>query len=189
QGATYPNLRRRSIDQVRGIQPQGYAIGGLSVGEPRELMLEVLEATTAHLPEDAARYLMGVGEPLDLVDGVLLGVDLFDCVVPTRHGRNGAAYTWGGRLNLRNAVHVMDQQPLDKQCPCYACRHHSRSYLHHLLKTQEILGLHLLSLHNLHFYADLMRQVRMAIEEGNLLSLRRTLASTYSDTNPEEILS
>ena len=184
QGATYPDLRRRAVEQLQPLGFDGYAIGGVSVGEPRELMLETLEATTAVLPEAAPHYLMGVGEPLDLVEACLAGADLFDCVIPTRHGRNGVAYTWAGKCNLRNAAHAVDQQPIDPACGCYACQHHTRSYLHHLVRAQELLGLRLLSLHNLWFYADLMRAVRTAIPRGELLPLRRRLAVPYSEAIP-----
>lgn len=188
QGGMDPVLRQRSVEGLQPLRVDGYAIGGLSVGEPRALMLETLEATTAVLPTHAPHYLMGVGEPLDLVDAVLQGIDLFDCVVPTRHGRNGVAYTWGGRLNLRHAIHRLDAQPLDPACACFACRHHTRSYLHHLVKARELSGLRLLSLHNLYFYADLMRAVRAAISDGALFPLRARLASAYSDTNiPEAV--
>ena len=187
QGATYPDLRRRAVEGLQPLGFDGYAIGGLSVGEPRALMLEALEATTPALPADRPRYLMGVGEPLDLVDAVLAGVDLFDCVIPTRHGRNGVAYTWAGRFHLRNAVHRLDQRPLDPSCACPACRHHSRSYLHHLFRAQEILGLRLLTLHNLWFYAELMRTVRAAVSGKALLPLRARLATAYSDAAPLEV--
>ena len=187
QGATYPDLRRRAVEGLSRFAVDGFAIGGLSVGEPRAPMLEALEATTTALPVDRPRYLMGVGEPMDLVDAVLAGVDLFDCVVPTRHGRNGVAYTWAGRFHLRNAAHRLDQRPLDSTCQCPACRHHSRSYLHHLFKAQEILGLRLLTLHNLWFYAELMRTVRAAVSGKALLPLRARLATAYSDAAPLEV--
>lgn len=187
QGGTDPALRRRAVEGLRPLGVNGYAIGGLSVGEPHALMVETLQATTAVIPDDVPRYLMGVGEPLDLVEAVLEGVDLFDCVVPTRHGRNGVAYTWAGKVNLRHAVHTLAQAPLDPACGCYACRHHTRSYLHHLVKAQELLGLRLLSLHNLWFYADLMRTLREAIPQGTLSPLRERLATVYSVANPAEV--
>ena len=187
QGGTDPVLRRRAVEGLQPLGVDGYAIGGLSVGEPHALMVETLEATTAVIPADAPRYLMGVGEPFDLVDAVLQGVDLFDCVVPTRHGRNGVAYTWAGKVNLRHAAHALDPQPLDAACGCFACRRHTRSYLHHLVKAQELLGLRLLSLHNLWFYADLMRAMREAIPAGALSPLRDRLATVYSGANPAEV--
>ena len=187
QGGTDPALRRRAVEGLQPLGVDGYAIGGLSVGEPHALMVETLEATTAVIPADAPRYLMGVGEPFDLVDAVLQGVDLFDCVVPTRHGRNGVAYTWAGKVNLRHAAHALDPQPLDAACGCFACRRHTRSYLHHLVKAQELLGLRLLSLHNLWFYADLMRAMREAIPAGALSPLRDRLATVYSGANPAEV--
>ena len=187
QGGTDPVLRCRAVEGLQPLGVDGYAIGGLSVGEPHALMVETLEATTAVIPADAPRYLMGVGEPFDLVDAVLQGVDLFDCVVPTRHGRNGVAYTWAGKVNLRHAAHALDPQPLDAACGCFACRRHTRSYLHHLVKAQELLGLRLLSLHNLWFYADLMRAMREAIPAGALSPLRDRLATVYSGANPAEV--
>ncbi|MBI4227989.1 MAG: tRNA guanosine(34) transglycosylase Tgt, partial [Candidatus Omnitrophica bacterium] len=187
QGGMDPALRRRAVEGLQPLAVDGYAIGGLSVGEPRALMLETLQATAEALPPDAPHYLMGVGEPLDVVDAVLAGVDLFDCVVPTRHGRNGVAYTWAGRLNLRQAIHARDQRPLDMACGCFACRRHSRSYLHHLVKARELLGLRLLSLHNLWFYADLMRAVREAIPRGTPCALRERLAAVYSDATLTEV--
>ena len=186
QGGTDPALRRRAVEGLQPLGVDGYAIGGLSVGEPHALMVETLQATAAVIPDDAPRYLMGVGEPLDLADAVLQGVDLFDCVVPTRHGRNGVAYTWAGKVNLRHAVHALSQQPLDPACGCFACRRHTRSYLHHLVKAQELLGSRLLSLHNLWFYADLMRAVREAVPQGTLSPLRERLATVYSDANLTE---
>lgn len=189
QGATYPELRRRAVEQLRRVPLDGYAIGGLSVGEPRGLMLEVLRATVEVLPAEAPHYLMGVGEPLDLVEAVAAGVDLFDCVVPTRHGRNGVAYTWQGRLNLQNACHRLDQRPLDPTCGCEACRQYTRSYVHHLFKARELLGLRLLSLHNIWFYMELMRRLRAAIPQGALLGLRESLAAAYSDATMTEVSS
>lgn len=187
QGATYPDLRRRAIEGLQPLIVDGFAIGGLSVGEPRPLLFEVLEKTVEGLPATAPRYLMGVGEPLDLVEAVAAGVDMFDCVVPTRHGRNGVAYTWTGKLALRHAAHRVDQRPLDAACACYACRRHSRSYLHHLVKAQELLGMRLLSLHNLWFYAGLMRAVRAAIPAGTLLDLRGRVAAAYSSPTTTEV--
>lgn len=181
QGATYPDLRRQAVEALALLAVDGYAIGGLSVGEPRPLMLEVLQATVTELPDGAPRYLMGVGEPLDLIEAIAAGVDMFDCVVPTRHGRNGVAYTWGGKVSIRHAAHRLDPAPLDPSCGCFTCRTHSRSYLHHLFRTQELLGLRLLSLHNVWFYTELMRAARAAIPQGALLSLRGRLAAAYSD--------
>lgn len=187
QGATYPDLRRQAVDRLTALDPDGYAIGGLSVGEPGAVMREILEVTTGALPVDRPRYLMGVGEPLDVVDAVAAGVDLCDCVVPTRHGRTGIAYTWAGKISLRHAPHAADPRPIDPGCGCDACRSHSRSYLHHLFKAQELLGLRLVSLHNLWFYGGLIREIRAAIAAGALLRLRERLASPYSGASTAEV--
>ena len=172
QGATYPELRRRSAQELTGIGFDGYCLGGFSVGEPKLLMNELLPAAAENLPAGRPRYLMGVGEPVDLLEAVQAGVDLFDCVIPTRHGRNGVAYTSEGKLNLRNAVHAEDPRPLDPACACEVCRTYSRMYIRHLFQAQEILGLRLLSFHNIWFYSTLMAEMRRAIGEGTLRSLR-----------------
>jgi queuine tRNA-ribosyltransferase len=179
QGATYPELRRRAAEQIVPVGFDGHALGGFCVGEPRELTMEILAETTAALPEGKPRYLMGVGEPLDVVDAVIQGVDMFDCVIPTRHGRNGLAYTWEGRVNLRHAAHVTDASPIDPACECEACRTHSRMYVRHLFQTHELLGLRLLSFHNLWFYGKLMLKIRQAVADGTLLDLRARLAAAY----------
>ena len=182
QGATYPDLRRQAVEELLPLQFDGYAMGGLSVGEPRELTFEILEETTAQLPEDQPRYLMGVGEPLDLVEAVGEGVDLFDCVVPTRHGRNGLAYTGQGRLNIRRAEFATDSKPLDPSCACATCRTYSRMYIRHLFQTQEILGLRLLSFHNVWFYSKLMREIRRAVAENRLCEIRSRIQEAYQPT-------
>ena len=183
QGATYPELRKRSAQQLTGIGFDGYCLGGFSVGEPKILMNELLPAAAENLPEDQPRYLMGMGEPMDLVEAVQAGVDLFDCVIPTRHGRNGVAYTSEGKLNLRNAVHAEDPRPLDPACRCEVCRTYSRMYIRHLFQSQEILGLRLLSFHNLWFYSTLMAEIRRAIGEESLPALRRGLSVAYNGGN------
>ena len=179
QGATYPELRRRSAEELTGIGFDGYCLGGFSVGEPKRLMNELLPAAAENLPQDRPRYLMGMGEPADLLEGVEAGIDLFDCVIPTRHGRNGVAYTWGGKLNLRNAVHAEDSRPLDPACGCPVCRTHSRMYIRHLFQAQEILGLRLLSFHNLWFYSTLMAEIRTAIAGEGLQPFRLRLEAGY----------
>jgi len=179
QGATFPDLRRAAFEQLDPIGFDGYCLGGFSVGEPRALMMERLPDCTAMLPKEKPRYLMGIGEPLDLVEGVMLGIDMFDCVVPTRHGRNGTAYTWDGRLNLQNAAFAEDSQPVDPDCKCEVCQTYSRMYIRHLFQTREILGPRLLSYHNLSFYSTLMTQIRSSIEEGTLLQLHARLKSAY----------
>ncbi len=175
QGATYPELRRRSAEQLTSVGFDGYCLGGFSVGEPKALVNELLPAAAENLPETQPRYLMGMGEPMDLVEAVEQGVDLFDCVIPTRHGRNGVAYTSEGKLNLRNAVHAEDPRPLDPCCRCEVCRTHSRMYIRHLFQAQEILGLRLLSFHNLWFYSTLMTEIRRAVQENRLSSIKKLL--------------
>ncbi|MEQ8228412.1 MAG: tRNA guanosine(34) transglycosylase Tgt [Rhodospirillales bacterium] len=166
QGGVYENLRRESAEALIGIGFDGYAIGGLAVGEGQELMFQTLDATTPHLPEDKPRYLMGVGKPGDLVGAVERGVDMFDCVLPTRSGRTDQAFTRRGTLNMRNARHKDDPRPLDPDCACYACSNYSRAYVHHLVQAREILGGMLLSWHNLHYYQELMAGMRDAIERA-----------------------
>lgn len=166
QGSTYPDLRAESVDALTGIGFEGYAVGGLAVGEGQETMFAVLDATVPRLPADRARYLMGVGTPADLVGAVRRGIDMFDCVMPTRSGRTGRAYTRRGVLNIRNARHAEDDGPLDPDCGCPACRRHSRAYLHHLFKAGEMLGPMLLTWHNIQYYQDLMAELRQAIIDG-----------------------
>ena len=153
---------------LQDIGFDGYAVGGLAVGEGQELMFQVLDQTTPHLPAKRPRYLMGVGKPSDIVGAVRRGIDMFDCVLPTRSGRTDQAFTRMGQLNMRNARHKDDTRPLDPNCSCYTCRHYSRGYIHHLGMAKEILGATLLSWHNLHYYQDLMRGLRNAIAEGAL---------------------
>ncbi len=165
QGGTDAGLRRRSAEGLVAMDLEGYAVGGLAVGEGHDLMLATLEATLPYLPENKPRYLMGVGTPLDLIEAVRRGIDMFDCVLPTRNGRHGLAYTWGGPVNLRNAVHADDPAPLDPESTCPAARTYSRAYLHHLIRSGEYLGAMLLSWVNTVFYQDLMAGMRAAIAE------------------------
>ncbi len=173
QGGMYDALRVESLTELRNIGFDGYAIGGLSVGEPKEEMLRVLAVLQLHLPADRPRYLMGVGRPEDLVDAVGLGIDMFDCVMPTRNARNGQLFTRWGVVKIRNARYKTDTRPLDSQCECHTCRNYSRAYLHHLDRIGEMLGAHLNTLHNLHYYQDLMRGLRQAITVGNLAEFTR----------------
>ena len=166
QGGVYPALRAESLARLQEIGFEGYAIGGLAVGEPEPERLEVLEAIGEQLPAVAPRYLMGVGTPRDLVQGVARGVDLFDCVMPTRNARNGHLFTSEGVIRIRNARHRADPAPLDPACDCYTCRNYSRAYLHHLDKCTEILGARLNTIHNLHYYLRLMQRLRDALDEG-----------------------
>ena len=168
QGGVFPHLRMRSAVALQEIGFDGYAVGGLAVGEGQAAMFETLEATVPHLPSDRPRYLMGVGKPDDIVGAVLRGVDMFDCVLPTRSGRNGQAFTWDGPLNLKNARHAEDPEPLDPTCGCPACRQFSRAYLHHTVKAGEIIAAMLLTWHNLTFYQDLMEGLRTAIAEQKI---------------------
>jgi queuine tRNA-ribosyltransferase len=172
QGGVFPHLRQRSAHELCEIGFDGYAVGGLAVGEGQGEMFDVLDATVSHLPEDRPHYLMGVGKPDDIVGAVLRGIDMFDCVLPTRSGRNGQAFTREGALNLRNARHAEDPNPLDPECRCPACREFSRAYLHHVVKANEIIASMLLSWHNLAYYQDLMAGLRAAIAGGT--------AGTYS---------
>ncbi len=177
QGSIYPELRRRSAAALAEIGFDGYAVGGLAVGEGQERMFAVLEETVPALPADRPRYLMGVGKPGDLIGAVRRGIDLFDCVLPTRSGRTAQAFTRRGTVNLRNARHAADPRPLDPDCACATCRHYSRAYLHHLIRAEEILAPMLLTAHNLRYYADLMAGLREAIERGRVEDLAAELAA------------
>jgi queuine tRNA-ribosyltransferase len=168
QGSTFPDLRAESVKALTAIGFDGYAVGGLAVGEGQTAMFDTLDVTVPLLPDDRPRYLMGVGRPADIVGAVRRGIDMFDCVLPTRGGRTAQAFTRRGELNLRNARHRDDPRPIDARCACPACRHHSRAYLHHLLRAEEILAAMLLTWHNVQYYQDIMRGLRGAIESGSL---------------------
>ena len=168
QGSTFPGLREESARMLTDIGFDGYAVGGLAVGEGQETMFRMLDITLPFLPADRPRYLMGVGRPSDIVGAVRRGIDMFDCVMPTRAGRTAQGFTRRGELNLRNARHRDDPRPIDEQCACPACINHSRAYLHHLIRSEEMLGPMLLTWHNLHYYQDIMRGLRGAIEAGTL---------------------
>ncbi|MGJ8693522.1 MAG: tRNA guanosine(34) transglycosylase Tgt [Thalassotalea sp.] len=168
QGGMFEDLREVSINGLKAIEFDGYAIGGLSVGEPKEDMVRILDHTAPLIPEDKPRYLMGVGKPEDLVEGVRRGIDMFDCVMPTRNARNGHLFVNTGVVKIRNAKNKIDTGPLDSECDCYTCKNYSRAYLHHLDKCREILGSQLNTLHNLHFYQKVMKGLRDAIEQGKL---------------------
>ncbi len=179
QGSVFPDLRAESAQTLKAIGFDGYAVGGLAVGEGRTLMFQTLDTTTPHLPEDRPRYLMGVGKPLDIVGAVVRGIDMFDCVLPTRSGRNGQAFTRLGPVNLNNARHRDDPRPLDDRCSCYACANYSRAYLHHVFKAREILAAVLLTWHNLHFYQQLTESLREAIRGGRLSAFAEQFESDY----------
>jgi queuine tRNA-ribosyltransferase len=168
QGGMYTALRQESLQQLLAIGFEGYALGGLSVGEPKEEMLHVIDSIAGTLPEDKPRYVMGVGTPQDLVDAVSRGMDMFDCVMPTRNARNGYLFTSSGLLKLRNSRYRADTRPLDEKCACYTCKNFSRSYLQHLDKCKEMLGAQLNTIHNLHYYQQLMAHLRHVIEQGKL---------------------
>jgi len=179
QGGVFPALRRRSVDALCEIGFDGYAVGGLAVGESQSAMFDVLDVTVPHLPKEQPRYLMGVGKPDDIAGAVLRGIDMFDCVLPTRSGRNGQAFTRTGALNLRNARHAHDSEPLDPACRCPACRQFSRAYLHHVVKSGEIVASMLLTWHNLTYFQDIMIELRAAIAAGTVSETAAQIASAY----------
>jgi queuine tRNA-ribosyltransferase len=183
QGGMYPDLRKEHMQALLEIPFEGYAIGGLSVGESPELLWEMVHASAPLLPADKPRYLMGVGRPEDLVESVAAGIDIFDCVMPTRNARNGAIFTSRGKINIRNAKYSNDSGPLDEECGCYTCRNFSRAYLRHLHNAGEILGSTLNTIHNIYFYLDLMRRIRNAIQEKRFDDFRR---SFYKKLQHEE---
>ena len=166
QGGTYEDLRIRHMQQIAGLDCDGYALGGLAVGEPTEEMYRIIDAVEPHMPAGKPRYLMGVGTPCNILEAVHLGVDFFDCVMPSRNARHGNLFTWHGRLNLLNERYAKDPKPFDEGCGCPACRHYSRSYVRHLLKAKEAVGMHLAVVHNLYFYNELTARIREALEGG-----------------------
>jgi queuine tRNA-ribosyltransferase len=184
QGAGYKELREQSAKELIQMDFPGYSIGGLSVGEPKHLMNEVLEYTTPLIPEDKPRYLMGVGTADSLIDGVIRGVDMFDCVLPTRIARNGTVMTSQGRVVIKNAKYERDFGPLDPKCDCYTCKNYSRAYIRHLIKADETFGLRLTSYHNLYFLLNVMKDVRQAIREDNLLEYRESFFEEYGYNKP-----
>ena len=181
QGGMHRDLRVHSAESLIEMDFNGYAIGGLSVGEPKEEMMEVLSYLPDHMPQDKPRYLMGVGTPLDLVEGVASGVDMFDCVMPSRNARNGYLFTSEGVVKIRNAKYKKDTGPLDPNCACSTCRNYSRSYLHHLQKTNEILGSRLNTLHNLFYYQELMQSMRSAIQTNTFSSFRKSFLASQAN--------
>jgi queuine tRNA-ribosyltransferase len=186
QGGTDDELRRQSAAELTALPFDGFALGGLAVGESREEMLACVDWAAPLLPADRPRYFMGIGDPVGILEVVARGVDMFDCVLPTRTARTGSALTWEGRLNLRNAVHARDPRPLDGSCDCPACARFSRAYLRHLVTQDEILGLRLLSLHNLRFVLDLTARARVAIERGTFSSFRRDALARLAGAEKEE---
>jgi len=173
QGGMHPDLRSLALDQLLEIGFDGYALGGLSVGEPLELMMDITEHTAQLMPQDYPIYLMGVGTPANLVESVYRGVDMFDCVMPTRNARNGMLFTSRGRVVIKNSRHSTDPRPPDENCGCYTCRNYSRAYLRHLYMSREILAYHLNTIHNLYYFVGLMRAMRQAIENDSFLQFRK----------------
>lgn len=182
QGGFYKDLRDKSLEDLVAMDFPGYAIGGISVGEPKEEFLDILRYTTPKMPKNKPRYLMGVGTPDYLIEAALAGIDMCDCVLPTRIARNGTAMTWNGKVVVRNATYERDFTPLDSECDCYTCRNYTKAYLRHLVKTKEILGVRLLSIHNLYFLSKLMERVRKEIKNDNLLNFKNEFYSKYGYT-------
>jgi queuine tRNA-ribosyltransferase len=181
QGGMYRELREQSAREIISLDFPGYGIGGLSVGEPKELMYEMLDYTVPLIPKDKPRYLMGVGAPDNVVEGIMRGVDMFDCVLPTRIARNGTVMSKRGKIVIRNAKYARDFRPLDSECSCYTCRNYSRAYIRHLLKADEILGLRLTSIHNLHFLLTLVKEIREAILEDRFLEFKEEFYEHYGE--------
>ncbi len=179
QGSVYPELRQGCAADLMDIDFPGYALGGLSVGEPKEVFYEITEATTSVLPDSKPRYLMGVGHPVDIIEGVLAGVDMFDCVLPTRNARHGRAFTFLGPLNLKNARFAQDNAPIEEGCDCHACQGFSRAYIRHLLQAEESLAWTLLTLHNLRFFQRFMNSLRRALQEGSQLNFLEKMRKLY----------
>jgi queuine tRNA-ribosyltransferase len=187
QGSIYPDLRAESVAALEALDFEGYAVGGLAVGEGQAAMFETLEVTTPLMRADKPRYLMGVGKPADIIGGIARGIDMFDCVMPTRSGRTGQAFTRRGSVNIKNARHADDPRPLDAECSCPACTTYSRAYLHHLFKAEEVLGLMLLSRHNITYYQDLTRGARDAIAEGQFDAYQQDFHDRYNSGDIEPI--
>ncbi len=181
QGATYEDLREQSAKELIDIGFDGFAIGGLSVGEPDNLRYNILQFTSQFLPKDYPHYLMGVGTPKDIIQAIGFGIDMFDCVVPTRYGRNGTAFTSEGRVIVRNANFTNDFSALDKNCGCYTCKNYSKAYLRHLFNAGEMLGMRLVSYHNIYFYLRMMEKVRLSIKEGNFKEFRNEICSVFEE--------
>jgi queuine tRNA-ribosyltransferase len=183
QGSIYPDLRLESAQSLINIGFDGYAVGGLAVGEGQEIMFKVLDETTPCLPTDKPRYLMGVGKPHDIIGAVARGIDMFDCVLPTRSGRNGQVFTRTGAINIKSAAYINDANPIEQDCLCMACQHYSRAYLNHVFKANEIIGAMLMSQHNLFFYGRMMAEIRTAIENNNFDNYHQEFLATYFKIN------
>ncbi len=187
QGGTFPELRIRHMQQIASLDCDGYAIGGLAVGEPVETMYEIIEAVEPFAPADRPRYLMGVGTPGNIIEGVARGIDFFDCVMPARNGRHGKLFTWKGTLNIRNEKHRTDPGPIDPDCGCPVCRSFSRAYIRHLFKAEEMLGMRLAVMHNLWFYNELMQRIRDALDSGTFEQFRRRFSGILDRRAEEEL--
>ena len=174
QGGTYPDLRIQHMEDIAKLPCDGYAIGGLAVGEPTQVMYDIIDAVEPHMPKDKPRYLMGVGTPSNIIEAVARGVDFFDCVMPARNARHGKLYTWKGTINIKNEKYKLDKRPIDESCTCPACQSFSRAYLRHLVTAGEMLAMRLAVLHNLHFYNELMARIRESLEEGTFSKFRET---------------
>jgi queuine tRNA-ribosyltransferase len=179
QGGTYEDLRQRSAQDLLKIGFDGYAMGGFSVGEPKSIMWQMVDVTLAYLPKEKPRYLMGLGFPEDILEGVKRGIDMFDCVIPTRHARNGSLFTETGRVNIKHARHAHDERPVDPACACYTCRTYSRAYLRHLFVSHELTSYYLNTLHNLHFYMNFMKEIRQSIAQGRFEEFYQTFMSRW----------
>ncbi len=179
QGSTYPELRQKNLEELLKLDFDGYAIGGLAVGEPKSELYKMTEFVASRMPKNKPRYLMGVGKPEDLVEVIARGVDMFDCVLPTRNARNGTVFTWEGRLVLKNATYKEDFRPIDENCTCAVCRNHSRAYIRHLFSVGEVLALRLATYHNIHFYLELVRRAREAILRGQFKKFQEDFYSKY----------
>ena len=180
QGSTYKDLRKRSVEETVALDMDGYALGGIGVGEDTDLINEITDYTAGMLPEEKARYLMGVGTPTDVLDAIAFGIDMFDCVVPTRNGRNGQAFTSCGEMNLKNAPYKDDFSPIEEGCECPACKNYTRGYIRHLFNASEIMGPRLVSLHNIHFYVNLIRSAQDAIKKGQFSLFQKEFIAQYS---------
>ena len=179
QGSTYLDLRKQAAEELIKLDFDGYAVGGISVGEPEELKFEIMEHTLKSLPKERPHYAMGIGTPLDIFKAVEIGVDMFDCVMPTRHARGGSAFTRSGKIVLRNSPYAKDYQPIEPDCECYACKNYTRAYIRHLVNVDEILGVRLVSLHNVYFYAKLMENIREAIQKDNFQEYKKGFLKNY----------
>lgn len=183
QGSTYLDLRKYCAEHLMDMDFPGYAIGGLSVGEPKTKMFSMLDEILEFLPDDKPKYIMGIGTPLDVIEAVKLGADMFDCVMPTRHARNGSVFTWNGRLSVKAAKYAQDDFPIDENCSCYTCRNYSRAYIRHLFSTNEMLGPRLATIHSVHFYLDFMKKMRKAILENRFEQFYKKFKNQYKENS------